>query len=364
MKNLNKIIVAILIMFVCLVLVSGLSPSPSAAAPPDSQSMTGLLPVQLEAAEGDLLFVVPPPAEFLLRRPASATFNVNYLNAGEKMWSGTINEVTCETFPTDARTAFEYATSIWGALLNSSVEIKIDACWGNTGSPANLGRGGGTTLHRGFSGALQSDTWYLAALANALAGTDLNGGTAEIQNAFNSNRSDWHLGTGSTTPSGKYNFATVVLHEIAHGLGFGGSMSYVAGVGSWGTLGSPYIYDRFTENGSSQSLINTTLFPNPSVALGNQLVSENLYFNGTNANAANGNNHVKLYAPSTWARGSSYAHLDEIFNGTVNALMTYSLNSAETNYNPGPVTIGIFKDMGWPTPAPGTNQLYLPLILR
>jgi hypothetical protein len=75
MKNLNKIIVAILIMFVCLVLVSGLSPSPSAAAPPDSQSMTGLLPVQLEAAEGDLLFVVPPPAEFLLRRPASATFN-------------------------------------------------------------------------------------------------------------------------------------------------------------------------------------------------------------------------------------------------------------------------------------------------
>ena len=39
-------------------------------------------------------------------------------------------------------------------------------------------------------------------------------------------------------------------------------------------------------NGSSQALVNTALFPNPSAALGSQLVGNNIFFNGTNAKAS------------------------------------------------------------------------------
>ena len=132
------------------------------------------------------------------------------------------------------------------------------------------------------------------------------------------------------------------------------SMWVYGGQGIWGIGGQPTIYDRFMENGSAQSLLNTSLFPNPSSALAAQLQSNNLYFNGANARAANGGARPKMYAPSTWQPGSSYAHLDEIFNGTVNALMTYSLDDGEAIHDPGQVTMGILADVGWnmSQPAP------------
>jgi len=134
-------------------------------------------------------------------------------------------------------------------------------------------------------------------------------------------------------------------------------MRVSSGQGSWGFPGYttvPVIYDRFTQNGSSQALIDTSLFPNPSTQLAAQLTSNNVYFNGTYANAANGGQRPKLYTPSTWQPGSSYAHLDLIFDGTPNALMTYSLDDGEAIHDPGPVTCGIFRDLGWQNPCQTT----------
>lgn len=70
-----------------------------------------------------------------------------------------------------------------------------------------------------------------------------------------------------------------------------------SGIGSWGLgTGFPSVYDRFTENGSGQSLLS---FPNSSTALGTRLTSNNIFFDGINVRAANGGNPVKLYAPSS-----------------------------------------------------------------
>jgi hypothetical protein len=368
-KNLSKLVVASLVLFVCLVLVSGLGTSSTVAAPSAADTMADLPPRRLEAAPWDSPSFVPAPPQFLQRRPATATINVTYMTTGQVLWSGTSDQVTCQTWPTDAQAAFNFAKSVWESQLNSTVTIVARVCWGNTGSTTNLGKGGGTTFHRNFDGTPVTSTWYIAALANALAGTDQNGSTAEIENAFNSTRSDWYFGTGSTTPSGKYNFASVAVHELGHGLGFLGSMSYSGGVGYWGwnttppTSVSPAAYDRFTENGSGTDLISYT---SGTAALGTQLTSNNIYFNGPNANAANGGAPPKLYAPAPWAGGSSYAHLDEDTypSGNANALMTPYLSSAETNYNPGPVTMGIFKDQGWTTGGtpPVSTKINLPLV--
>lgn len=139
------------------------------------------------------------------------------------------------------------------------------------------------------------------------------------------------------------------MHEFGHGLGFSGSTTVSGTQGGLGLsdLKLPTTYDRFVENGSGQSLINTALFPNPSSALGAQLTSNNVFFNGANANAANGS-RPKLYSPTTWSGGSSIAHLDDgTYDGTINALMTHAFAPGESIHQPSPITFGMFQDIGW-----------------
>ena len=219
--------------------------------------------------------------------------------------------------------------------------------------PVSWAHAGAVSYYRDFTNAPRAGTWYQVALANLYSGTDRNGSTPEISIAYNSDYlNSFYYGTDSGTPGDKINFATVVLHEIAHGLGFSGLMSYSGGTGSWGG-GSPYpaSYDRFSVDGAGNLLTNTAIYPNPSTQLGTALTSNAVYFNGANARAANGGANAKLYAPSTWASGSSYSHLDyTTYSGTINRLMIYSVSNGETNYNPGPVTMGILTDVGWPYP--------------
>ncbi len=335
----------------------GASP-PMPAQPP--QSMRGA-PLVLLAGHGQHPFRVAPPTGFsLLHAQNSTMISVNYLPPGTTNALGD----DCLTWPSGSQAAFSYAASIWASLLNSTVPIKINACWANLDYGV-LGHSAAEGFYRDFFGAPVAGTWYPVALANALSGTDLNDvdGTdddgfnddadAEMEIAYSSNGISWYFGTDGNTPMGQYDFVSVVLHEICHALGFDGTMQVSSGLGYWGwDTGYPAIYDRFTENGFGTGLLT---YLSGSSALATQLTSNNVYFDGPNANAANGNNRPKLYAPSTWQPGSSYAHLDETFNGTENALMTYSLDDGESVHNPGPVTQGILKDLGWIVGVPAPN---------
>ncbi len=294
---------------------------------------------------------IPPPASLTtLPEKAAATFSITYVaSGGTDPWGA-----TCTTFPDDAKTAFNAATSIWGGLLNSAVPITISACWSNLGSSSILGYSGGAPLNRNFSGAPLVNTWYAGSLANALAGTDLDPTEYDMYITYNSNFA-WYYGTDGLTPAGQYDLMSVVLHEIAHGLNFSGSMNYSGGSGSWGYLGSPSIYDTFVRDGTANPgnlLIDTAVYANSSAALGTALTSENIWFHGTNAMAANGGQRVKLYAPSTWSSGSSYSHLDyATFSGTANRLMVYAISNGDSIHNPGPIALAMLQDMGWPSSA-------------
>ena len=327
------------------------------------EAMENTRPIPLMADPGISFHRVRPPAEAALRAElgmpsVTATITVNF------MTSGTMFGNACSSWSAPAQAAFSYAASLWAAQLQSPVTITVNACWASLGSGI-LGSAGPVTFYRDFAGAPQAGTWYPVALANALAGSDLNGsGSAEINASFSTAFPNWYFGTDGNTPAGQYDFVSVVMHELGHGLGFLGSMSVASGSGSWGSgTAFPFIYDRFTENGSNQALINTALFPNPSAALATQLTSNNIFFDGPNARSANGNAPAPLYAPGTWNGGSSYSHLAESFNGTTNALMTFSLSSAESLHDPGPVALGILQDSGWSlasvAPQPGSLSLNL-----
>lgn len=364
-----KIIQTGKVLFICVLVTGsllGAIPARSGLAEMDGvQSMPGGPPAVLRAGANINLHRTPPPAQALAaQRIQTATIQVNYLAAGATDFFGT----TCLAWPTEARAAFSYAASVWETLITSSVPIVIHACWANLAAGI-LGYGGADNYYQGFSGAPFASTWYAAALANALHGSDLNPARPDMHLAYSQNF-PWYYGADGNPSAAQYDLVSVVMHEIAHGLGFSGSMRWddgiynpaqgnaqecdgVAGHGCWGSgTGMPMIYDRFAEDSNGNGLTNTAIYANPSSALGTALTSGNLWFDGSNANAANGGNRVRLYAPATWQSGSSYAHLDEIFNGTQNALMTFSLDYGEANHNPGPVGLGILKDVGWTTSAP------------
>ncbi len=301
--------------------------------PPDLPEMIDTSDTQIEliADPNTSDLRVDAPREFLLAadRAPTSDLQVNYIAAGS-----TLNGNTCQTFPNEARTAFEYAASIWESLLVSNVPIKINACWAPLPTGV-LGSSGPTYL------SLINSRYVVAALANAMLGYDTNSSVADMSITYSSNfASNFYYGTDQNTPFNQYDFASIVLHEIAHGLGFIG-MYYWNGSQVVGSS-YPYAYDMFTRDGSGTYIRTLT---NP--ALTSTLVGGSAYFDGPNARAANGGDWAKLYTPSPWRSGSSYSHLDEIFNGTENALMTYSISNGESVHNPGPVTMGIFKDIGW-----------------
>ncbi|MCS6906422.1 MAG: hypothetical protein RML93_00905 [Anaerolineales bacterium] len=305
---------------------------------------------------------IAPPEGLLELQGAAATFTVNYLAAG--LYYGT----RCASWPEQAKLAFDYAARIWGSLLSSPVPIVVDACWATNLEPWVLGFGGTNDLQANFRNAPQINTWYPVALANALYGSDLSPNRSDIYVALNSGI-PWYFGIDGNTPQQNYDFATVVLHELAHGLGFLGTMWYGPDCGGenhgcWGYYGYPDSYDRFIQNGGRIPLLNTAVFPNPSALLGTELTSNNLYFNGSSARAANSGNPVKIYAPRIWQPGSSYAHLDyETFKDTPHRLMVYAISAGASVHHPGSVTLGILRDLGWGLVSLDLPlKVYLPLI--
>lgn len=250
------------------------------------------------------------------------------------------------SFP-QAQAAFQHAVNIWKTQLTSPVAVAVQADFSNLGADV-LGYASYNTIARNFTGALMTDTWFPGPIANSLAGSAITGHPgigATFSSAFN-----WYFGTDGLPPAGQYDFVSVVLHELGHGLGFAGSTRVSGGLGAWGS-GSPalpYIYDRYLANASNQALTNTGIFANNSSALASQLTSNNVFWAGGQGVAANGGTNPRLYAPTTWASGSSISHLDDATfpPGNANSLMTHALGSAEAVHNPGPVARGMLRDSG------------------
>jgi len=161
---------------------------------------------------------------------------------------------------------FNAVLGTWGTVLNSSVDIDLVVLW-----VPQFCQGGFATL--AAAGALSGffddpggdfpfgDTFYHAALAEAFIGSDLTGplvidaqGNAsggDILVIVNSEIDEGCLGEGTSfyygldgnNPVGQIDSAPVVLHEIAHGLGFSNFTDEATGALF---LGIPNVYDHFT----------------------------------------------------------------------------------------------------------------------
>ncbi|MGE4069177.1 MAG: hypothetical protein AB7H88_20560 [Vicinamibacterales bacterium] len=264
--------------------------------------------------------------------------------------------VTYTGFTAASQAAFQRAVDIWAGIITSSVPIRVSATMKPLATNV-LGSAGANFYWRNFSGGV-ANSWYPDALADKLAGSDRNPGDFDIVANFTTDPSiNWYFGTDGNPGSGQYDFVSVVLHEIGHGLGFSGSGDVSGGVGTWGSSGVPDIYDRFVKNGSGVSIMS---FTSGTAALAAQLLGGNLFWNTPAADGGPISSPAKLYAPSSWESGSSYSHLDEdtYVAGNANSLMTPQISMMEAIHDPGTITREIFADMGWtvgsttPTPTP------------
>ena len=223
----------------------------------------------------------------------------------------------------EAITAFNHATDIWSNYLISDVPIKIVAHMQPL-LPGQLG----ITFPNGelnYAAAPIADVWYASCLANAITGTDLNGGFADIEIYFSS-LANWYYGLDENPGPTQYDFVSTVLHEICHGLGFLSLSNRSGTVGSFGLIDAsafapltttftwpaldtlPSVFDVYLENAAGTILTDLI---NPSTELGTELISNQVFFNSPEILLETGGSRPKIYAPGTFTLGSSLSHWDE-----------------------------------------------------
>ncbi|MEM1057188.1 MAG: hypothetical protein AAGI52_16850 [Bacteroidota bacterium] len=285
----------------------------------------------------------------------SATFDITYTN-----------------FTAQQRTAFQFAADIWATHISGTIPIKVNASF----EPLAPGQLGGANAARIWQPGGVPNTWYGSPLADQIFGQDLCSrfpascatGDADITARFASNFSNWYFGTDGN-PGGRFDFVSVVLHEIAHGLGFFGSLTRDDGSGARecnGAAGTfchsflgftnppnvPVIYDRFVEDAAGNQIINTNLYPNPSTSsgpLGMLAVSGDLFWDSPTLRAVNGNQRAGIFAPAPWNAGSSFSHWDngQIVAGSPDDLMTPQIGPGQSYQSPGRATCALLQDIGW-----------------
>ncbi len=259
--------------------------------------------------------------------------------------------------------AARYAADIWGRYLESPVDIIVSATMDDLfcdTSSAVLGAAGTNCVHANFAGAPVPDRLYPAALANSLFGADLcpsRAGcqcpSADIEAVFNSAigttcgfGNPWYYGLDGAAAADEFDFVTVFLHELGHGLGF----LTMADVGTGERFADlddhflPFLTDRTLEAtwselddaGRAVSAVNDgNLVWNGELVT---LVGKNLVTAGKHPRSG----EVQMYAPSTLSYGSSVSHFD--IDVSPDTLMEPFYTGPL--HHPG-MTLALLQDVGW-----------------
>ncbi len=279
---------------------------------------------------------------------------------------------------------FQAAANVWAARLQSNITIKVGAnfdpltpCDTNGGV---LGSAGPTDLYSAPSGLPRPNTLYVVAQVEAITAANQNGTGNELEARFNSSVDASCLGAGSRfwygtdpaipVPSNRVALFPVVLHEIAHGLGF---ISFVcvnpSGCGpadphgselgdlddAWSFLtldrGLGLRWSQMSDAQRADSMNNDPNLVWDGAAVNAALPSLQPGSTGTNGSGAL--RRLRLHAPATIQPGSSVSHWTNAA-ASPDLLMEPSLSTGV--FNSVDMTVPLFQDIGWPLAGAPPNQ--------
>jgi hypothetical protein len=257
------------------------------------------------------------------------------------------------------------AGRVWGLQLASSIPIVVEAQFDPqtcSASSGTLGGAGALTGFSNFAAAPLQNVVYPSALADALAGTNIQN-VNDIKATFNSevngnanclNSARFYLGFDHAPPTGTINLLNVALHEFAHGLGFASALDD-DGTSQFSS-GNLATFDQFIY---SETLGRFWPAMTAAERLANATSGTQMVWNGDNVNSGisfltgglSTADHLKLYAPATYDSGSSISHWDLTaqWNPTGSAIRSLLMEPYITSNPQGltDITGCALRDMGW-----------------
>jgi hypothetical protein len=299
-----------------------------------------LLNVPAPAASALTVISVPAPWVSIY-----AGTNTNYVKQQPRTASANLEKksnfiIDFNTVPESAKPAIQAAVDTWSENFSSKIAVNIDITWARSSNYGVLASASSVSNFV-FPEAPDRTLYYPSALANSIAGRDLDKNKPEMEITITSTAL-WYLGTDGNCPSNLYDLQSVILHEMAHGLGFI-SGSYYDTFSGAGRVDQPTPFDAFAQLPDGRRLAD---MPSPSLETGKALTTS-LVWSGENAIKANNNVKPKLFTPAQYEPGSSVSHLDEATfrNSPQDAVMTPELEPGEVFHLPGPLLLAMFEDM-------------------
>ena len=271
-----------------------------------------------------------PSGKYALAPPA-ANISVNY-----------------NGFTPEAQAAFQRAIDIWSSLLITTVPIEIEAIFTTFEEENTLGAAGPK-----FWACIASFNICLPfGLINQIRSEDLDPDDPDILVTMSSSE-NWYFGLDGRPGEDQFDFVSVVLHEIGHGLGFSDSFkideSTEEAEYGIGPDNIPTIFDHAIFDTERNRLIDEEEYTNPSTELTDAVTGIKLFWDEPKSLTANGGHRpVLLWAPGEYGR-SSVAHLDydAYPPGTPNELMNPFQPKGQAVHEPGPIVLAMLEDMFW-----------------
>jgi len=228
---------------------------------------------------------------------------------------------------------------------------------------AVLGATGTSGWARDFPGAPIANTWYQGALADTHAGTDLVPSQFDI--VMNMNRAiddpatlggrTWYYGTDAN-PGVNFDCITVLLHELAHGLGLTTRMLRCGDVNNPDcaafVLGSPAATMRNMEDHTLGMWTDITREERIVSGTGGtrmHQVGPRTRLESARFSQGKTGDHVQYHSPGSVSSGSSWSHPSTTM--FPNDLMEPFYPGASHDIR---LVLGILEDQGWPTTRVGT----------
>ena len=309
--------------------------------------------VHAQALQNPLMREVPAKYQYLYKSAGAITLTKNastqvspdakHIDLLSKI------SVTYNGIPDEEKPAIQAALNIWSDNWSSSVPVDVVINYVPLGTSGIIAAASPVNYFQNFKGAPDPTIYYTSAMANALAGKNLDPNNPQISINVNSTvANSLYLATDGKCPTNLYDLESIILHEMAHGLGFLSTDSYDPTSG-FGTIDDPTPFDAFAQTPSGGRLMD---LPSPSLALGQALQSP-LVWAGANGIAANRGVKPLLYTPNPYQPGSSVSHLDEstFANDGLDALMTPEWPGGAVFHQLGPLVLGMLADMRSKPPA-------------